>query len=188
MLIGGADSMSAGERRAVTAFIDRLVAYAERTNAAVVDGGTDSGVMRLLGARRRLHAATFPLVGVLPAGALERRTRDGRPIRPARSHTQLILVPGIAFGDETPWMFAAADHLAGGSAPAILLNGGRLAREEALARLEAGHAVIAVSGSGRTADELAADEALRASGRLRVVPLSADETSIAAAIEDGPGA
>lgn len=177
--------MSTEERAAVTSFIDRVVEYAERTGSAVVDGGTDSGVMRLLGERRAARGGTFRLVGVLPGDALERTTRDGLPIHVAPGHTDVILTPGSAFGDETPMLFAAADHLGPGSAPSIVINGGRLARDEALTRIAGGHVVVAVAGSGRTADELAADEGLRASGRLRVVPLSADEAALAEAIEGG---
>jgi len=43
--------------------------------------------------------------------------------------------------------------------------------------------VVVVAGSGRAADELAGDEGLRASRRLRVVPLTADAATLTAALE-----
>ncbi|MGH9886492.1 MAG: hypothetical protein ACREBE_13240, partial [bacterium] len=91
-------------------------------------------------------------------------------------------VPGAWFGDETPWIFAAADYLGGGSAATIVVNGGALAYDEARQRLAIGHPVIAVEGSGRAADDLAGDKDLRASGRLRVMPLTVDDAALAEAL------
>ena len=182
-LIGGADALSDDDRAALEQFFAVLVEHLEGTGTAVVDGGTDSGVMRLIGDERAARNASFRLVGVVPSGALERRTRDGAEIRLAPGHPEIVLVPGSAFGDESEWLFAAADHLGGGSAPTIVINGGRLTHEEATARLAADRPVVAVAGSGRAADELAGDEGLRASGRLRVVPLTADAATLSAALE-----
>jgi hypothetical protein len=183
-LIGGADHLAAADQAAMNRLFEMLVGYLDRTDTAVVDGGTDSGVMRLIGHEREARQAGFRLVGVAPAGALERRTRDGAEIRLAPGHPEIFLVPGSQFGEETEWLFAAADDLAGGAAPTIVVNGGRLTHEEAMLRLAEGRLVVTVEGSGRAADELAADEGLRASGRLRVIPLSADDATLRAALAD----
>ena len=183
-LIGGADHLAEADQEALDRLFDTLVAFLDRTATAVVDGGTDSGVMRLIGHAREARHASFRLVGVAPRGALDRRTRDGAEIRLAPGHPEIFLVPGSQFGDETEWLFAAADDLAGGAAPTIVVNGGRLTHEEALLRLAADRLVVTVAGSGRAADELAADEGLRASGRLRVIPLSADDATLRAALAD----
>jgi hypothetical protein len=186
-LIGGADFTAAGEVARLRAFFGVLAAYLERTATAVVDGGTDSGVMRLVADARRDIAGSFRLIGVAPAGALLRRTRTGAAIEPARDHDLIVLVPGDSFGDETPCLFAAADHLAGGTAPTIVVNGGTLALDEAHARLASRHVVVAVEGSGRAADELAAaledDPELRASGRLRTIALAVDEAALARGLD-----
>ena len=184
ILLGGADSMPEDERLRVQALFRQVLEYVETTGTAVVDGGTDSGVMRMIGQLREELGGTFRLIGVLPAGALERTTRDGRRIALAPGHPEILLTPGSAFGDETDWLFAAADHLAGGDAPTLVVNGGRLTLEEAHLRLEAGKPVVTVAGSGRSADQLASDEGLRASGRLHVVPLSADSATLAEALEE----
>jgi hypothetical protein len=160
-----------------------LVDYLERTNTTVVDGGTDSGVMHLIARERAARRATFRLIGVAPRGAFQRRTRVGAEIRPAQRHSEIFLVPGSRFGDESAWIFAAADHLAGGDAPTMVINGGRLTHDEAAARLAEGRRVVTVAGSGRTADALAADRDLRASGRLRVIPLWVDADALGAALE-----
>lgn len=191
-LVGGADSATADELRRLRSFFADLARHLGARGTTLVDGGTDSGVMRLIGeARAALSSkARFELIGVLPEGALRRTTRDGAPITVASHHSRLILVPGSAFGDESPWLFAAADHLAGGAAPTLVVNGGKLTLREALKRLAAGRPVITVEGSGRSADELASDadyRGLRASGTLRVLPLDADAGSLAQALSPTGG-
>ena len=191
-LVGGADSATAGELRRLRSFFAGLAHHLEARGTTLVDGGTDSGVMRLIGEARAALSpkARFDLIGVLPEGALRRTTRDGVPITTARHHSKLILVPGSAFGDESPWLFAVADHLAGGEAPTLVVNGGKLTLREALKRLAAGRRVVTLDGSGRSADELATDPGyrqLRASGTLRVLPLDADAGSLAEALSPTGG-
>jgi SLOG in TRPM, prokaryote len=185
ILVGGADFTEADRLVELGRFFTTLAAYLERTRTALVDGGTDSGVIRLIGEARAEIGGTFRLIGVAPALAFSRPTRTGEPIEIARDHSQVLLVPGSHFGEETSWLFAAADQLGAGSAPTFVVNGGNLALDEARQRLAAGNVVIAVEGSGRAADELVADEGLLASGRLRVIPLGVDDAGIAAAIEGG---
>lgn len=185
ILIGGADATEPERAAALLAFFGVVARHCEETGTTVVDGGTDSGVMRLIGEARARLGGTFRLIGVAPTGAFERPSKAGTPIRPARHHSLIVRVPGDWFGDETARLFRAADHLGGGSAATILVNGGALTLDEAHQRLASGHEVIAVQGSGRSADELAtskADEALRASGRLRVMPLTVDAAGFARAV------
>jgi len=182
-LVGGADAMPDAIRTQLDGLFETLVDYLDRTGTAVVDGGTDSGIMRLMGLTRAARRGSFRLIGVLPGKALQRRTSQGAEIRLAPEHPECLLVPGSRFGDESAWLFAAADHLAGGAAPTLVVNGGRLTHEEATARLAAGRTVVTVAGSGRAADALATDPGLRASGRLRVIPLTADAVTLSAALE-----
>lgn len=187
VLIGGADATApalVGELRGLFEVIAR---HCEATGTAVFDGGTDSGVMRLMGEARAAIGGRFRLIGVAPTGALGRPTKGGVPVGPASHHSLILRVPGSNFGDETTWLFAAADHLARGSASTIVVNGGQLTFDEAQQRLAAGHRVVVVAGSGRAADDLATDERLRGSGRLRLIPLTADEAALGAAIDGGPG-
>jgi hypothetical protein len=185
LLVGGADFADCPPEvvDAIRRFLDRLARVCDATGAAVVDGGTDSGVMRWFAEAREAVGGTFPLVGVAPAGAFRRSSRTGASIRPAAGHSIVLAVPGDRFGDEQVRLFEVVDRL-GVSAPTIVVNGGRLSLEEALLRLEGGHVVLTVEGSGRAADELAADEGLRASGRLRVISLEIDEPTLAAALEE----
>lgn len=180
-LIGGADGLGTGQLEDVGRFFARLVRHLAASGTAVIDGGTDSGVMRLLADARKDQSATFRLIGILPRGVLGRTTRDGSPIDVAPGH-EIILVPGERFGDESSWLFDAADFMAAGPAPTIVVNGGDLTLQEARERLEAGCPVIAVAGSGRAADILAA-EARPGRWPIRVIPMTANEASIAAALQ-----
>lgn len=181
-LIGGADGLSASDMRALEALFARLAQYLHDTSTALVDGGTDSGIMRMIGLARKGRGASFRLIGVMPRGALNRSTRDGRPISIEPNHPEIILSPGDRFGDESTWLFGAADHLAGGTAPTLVVNGGQLTMLEARTRLDAALPVVVVSGTGRTADELASDPDLRDTGRLRVIPLAASVAELGASL------
>jgi SLOG in TRPM, prokaryote len=68
VVIGGADGMSSGDlRRLRPLFSGVLATLAWRFGAAVLDGGTDTGVMRLMGRGRAASGYDFPLVGVVVA-------------------------------------------------------------------------------------------------------------------------
>ena len=161
-LIGGADNLVAAARARIAPFFRTLAEALDAAHAVLVDGGTESGVMRLVADARRETGATFRLIGVVPRGRIGRPTRGGTVVALAEGHTELLLVPGTKFGDESPWLFRAADHLAGGHASTLVVNGGRLSLGEAVRRLAAGAPVAAVEGSGRAADALA--RALAAGG------------------------
>lgn len=184
-LIGGADGLTDGQRARLERLFERLVTYLERTDTAVVDGGTDTGVMSLIGRLRDHRGATFRLVGVIPVGALHRLTRSRLAITLAPGHSEFLLAPGSEFGDESEVLFAAADHLAGGAAPTVVVNGGALTYDEATTRLAGGHLVVVVVGSGRAADDLAGDPVLRASRRLLALSMDADRLDLAAALHPG---
>jgi hypothetical protein len=101
---------------------------AERLGLVVIDGGTDAGVMRLIGRARTRAAATFPLVGVPAAGTVRFpgkhwRARRRWPLKHPGGrrrwpldahHSHFVLVPGTAWGDEAPWIARVATELAGG--------------------------------------------------------------------------
>jgi len=67
VLIGGASRISPTDTdRLQHLFIEVLAPLAEELGAIVVDGGTNAGVMQLIGWARSSLSATFPLVGVSP--------------------------------------------------------------------------------------------------------------------------
>ncbi len=162
-LVGGAGGLAAADHEGVrTFFAEVLIPLADELGAYVVDGGTQAGVMRLMGEGRAAGAATFPLIGVAAAGTVAlprpRETRlppDAAPLEP--HHTHFVLVPGEQWGDESPWLAAVVGALAG-SRPSVtvLVNGGEVALNDVAHSVRAGRPVFVVTGSGRTADLLAA--------------------------------
>jgi hypothetical protein len=195
VLVGGAGLMDARDLdRLRPLFARGLVPVAERLGVVVIDGGTDAGVMRLIGRARTRAAATFPLVGVPAVGTVRfpgthRRARSRWPLKHPGGrrrwpldahHPHFVLVPGAAWGDEAPWIARVGTVLAGGwPSVTVLVNGGEISYTDVACSLRAGRPVLAVAGSGRAADQLASaarggpadDRAVRlaASGLVEVV-------------------
>lgn len=160
VVVGGAGRLDAAELKRLTPlFTDGLAPAIEQVGAVVVDGGTNAGVMRLLGDAREASSATFPLVGVAAEGTvcLPGATSDGTKAADLEPHhTHFVLVPGDQWGDESSWISATASRLAG-AAPSltVLVNGGDIAYRDAALSVEAGRPLLVIRGSGRAADEVA---------------------------------
>jgi hypothetical protein len=138
--------------------IEALGELAERVGAVVVDGGTDEGVMRLLG-QTRARGRRFPLIGVVVASlaAEPEATPSAEQANLEPNHTHVVLVPGEKWGDEVVWIARVADVLAGAAPSATaLVNGGDIAYADADASIASDRPVLAIDGTGRTADAVAA--------------------------------
>jgi len=158
---GGIDEQEAEETRRAIQTISRT---AEDMKAAVICGGTDMGVMAEIGQIRSREHYKFPLVGVAPEALVT--WTDGPDstnflwwgtqrwqLEP--HYTHFILVPGSEFGDESPWIVDTATIVSKGhGSVTILINGGEVSRQDIDLSLEHGRPVIAVSRTGRLADEL----------------------------------
>jgi SLOG in TRPM, prokaryote len=199
VVVGGAAGLNeAGKKRLSTWFGHALLPIIASWQAVVVDGGTDSGVMRLLGRARAAAGASFPLVGVaaekkviLPGDGAE--PGDRTPLE--RNHSHFVLVPGSSWGDESPWLSWVATEIAG-SAPSatILINGGEIAFQDVAHSLEAHRPVLVIAGTGRTADRIAAavhdhhtdEQAAQLAGSplVAAVPWTEDPAAVRAALED----
>ena len=78
-------------------FSEVLASLAQELGLIVADGGTDAGVMRLIGNAREEISGTFPLVGVSPVGLVklpndENISTDLTDLE--SHHTHFFLVPG----------------------------------------------------------------------------------------------
>jgi len=163
VLIGGEidEKQADATRRA----IQSISKVAEDMNAVVICGGTDMGVMAEIGQIRSRNGYKFSLLGITPE---ELVTWPGGPhsttflwwgkkrwqLEPHYSH--FILVPGSQFGDESPWIVDTATTLSKDhKSVTILINGGEISRKDIQLSLENGRPVIALSRTGRLADELA---------------------------------
>jgi len=156
-----------------------LVPYVQRMNAAVLDGGTDSGVMAAIGRARDKVGATFPLIGVL--------AREVEDIRSMFEpfHTHFVLCPGSNWGDESEWIAVAAETLAGTHPKAaILINGGKIAWTDALNNINHGLQVLIAEGSGRTADVIATTSTGTSFDKQAIVLLRTGKVHIANFFKD----
>jgi len=191
VLIGGAGGVSELQVSDLTGYLRRYVLpVVHRVGAVVVDGGTDSGVMRAIGRMRRDAPTSFPLIGVVARGVMRRDTGAattdvGVVLEP--HHTDLVIVPGEDWGDEVPWLGGLATALAG-PCPSVtlLVNGGEIAYRDMAESLHHDRPVVVLAGSGRTADDIGAaldagEDASTAAQRLAESPLT-----VVVRYDDGP--
>ena len=187
VLVGGADGLHQPDlHRLRPLFAGTLAPLAQDLGVSIVDGGTDAGVMRLMGQARAESKGDFPLIGVAAVGTI---TLPGASPTPSGAtslepnHSHFLLVPGSRWGDESPWLTRTAGVLAD-SAPSVtvLVDGGETAWQDVTESVRARRPVVAVAGSGRVADILAAalageaagerERELAASGLIHAVKLS----------------
>lgn len=171
IVVGGAggldqavESDSGLRSRLVQLFSRGVARAAADAGALIVDGGTQSGVMALMGQAVADRGYRSPLLGVAPAGRVtypggsaEGGSVDRVPLEPHHSH--FVLVPGDEWGDETGAMFELATALGEDIPVVTLLVHGHtdgVTKEEVLHSVRRGWPVIVVQGSGGLADEIAA--------------------------------
>ncbi len=160
VLVGGAVGMAPAESEQLRPlFVGVLAPAIVALGGAVVDGGTATGIMALMGEARAELEANFPLVGVAAAGTVtlpgDGDVPTAAPLEPHHSH--FVLVPGHRWGDEVVWIAGVASALAAG-APSVTLvvSGGKITYDDVAASIHANRPVITIVGSGGTADVLAA--------------------------------
>ena len=142
-----------------------IVQFAKDHDIVIVDGGTNAGIMRMIGQARHKLGASFPLIGCAPHDKL---TYPGSPAAddpnsrtPLESHhTHFVLVDADYWGAESDIIVDLTRAIAQKKYPncGILINGGGIAKYDiyiASARGASAIPVIVVDGSGRTADEIA---------------------------------
>jgi hypothetical protein len=118
VLVGGASKIQEADLlRLERIFVEILAPLAESLGIIIVDGGTDAGIMKLIGKAREKIKGTFPLIGVAAIGTVKLPHAlsflpDAANLAP--HHTHFVLVPGKKWGDESPWLA----HL-----PSLLSNG-----------------------------------------------------------------
>jgi hypothetical protein len=188
VIVGGAGGMDDATAEAVVEMMrDAVLPTVVRRGATVLDGGTDSGVMRLVGRARAESGGNFPLVGVAAEGTVtvpgsEPPTQDAADLEP--HHTHVLLVPGTEWGAEAPWISDVAEVVADGSpSVTLLINGGGIAFDDAARSLEAGRPLVVVAGSGRTADAIA-DARTTGEGDRRAVQIAASPLTRIVLLDD----
>lgn len=199
VVIGGASKLSQEDfNRVRRLFTEVLAPLAQKWQATVIDGGTDAGVMRLMGQARLEVGGDFPLVGVIPVGLAilpehNAPAADAAALEPNHSH--FVLIPGSCWGEESSWIAELATTLTDAEdSVTILINGGEVSWMDASQSVQSERSLIVVAGSGRTADILATalqgeitDErakAIVASGLVRAIDLETGSLTLAQMIEE----
>ena len=197
VLVGGASKIAESDLKKLQClFIEAIAPIAEKLGVAVVDGGTDAGIMGFIGQARTHIDASFPLIGVAAIGTViipgvPCHNADAAMLEP--NHTHFVLVPGSNWGDESPWLAEIGNYVSQGlPSVTMVVNGGEITWQDVAQSVKAGRPAIVLSGSGRTADQLAAalrgEEAdqramdLVASGLLYAIDMI-DDASLANLIE-----
>jgi hypothetical protein len=197
VLVGGAGGMDEDDLETVAEVLEKeVVPIVERRDAVVIDGGTDSGVMRSIGRARSESGGRFPLVGVAAEGTVVlpgagTALPDAVELEP--NHTLYLIVPGTRWGDEAQWITDVAGVVAGNrSSVTLLVNGGQIAYTDVAASLGRGRPVVVLAGTGRTADAIAGARAGRSAdhraAEIAASPLTTvvdlgEAGAVAAAIE-----
>ncbi|MFL6276479.1 MAG: DUF4231 domain-containing protein [Blastocatellia bacterium] len=199
--LGGADSIDEKLLPRLTQLFGRGIARAAvEARALILDGGTESGVMKLMGEGVAGRGYKTPLVGVAPKDLVTYPPDEQADrVRLEPNHSHFVLVEGNTWGSETATLFGLAEALsqrevasqAVGKGPqkdaekadgkklavAILAGGGQVTRNEVLRAVRQNLSLIVVEGSGGLADEIAA--------AWRARPALPDDPVMAEIIDDG---
>ena len=165
LVIGGASKMTReSESKLLKFFNNTLADLSERAGITVLDGGTDAGVIHMMGQARQHISGQFNLVGVAPLDRVifpigtppVSTDEEDSPVALEPHHTHFFLVPGENWGSESRWLANFSSVLAG-SFPSmtLLINGGQVSLQDLKTNLELGRQVTIVAGSGRLADAVA---------------------------------
>ncbi|UOG77332.1 DUF4231 domain-containing protein (plasmid) [Hymenobacter tibetensis] len=174
-IIGAADSIDPLLLPKLTQFFSRGIARAAlEAEAVLVDGGTQAGVMALMGEGVASRGNRSTLIGVAPAARVSYpgSSASGAPLE--SNHSHFVLVEGESWGSETSMLFSLIQALAGKTetlpqtrkappAPTsqlpvllVLAGGGRVAMNEVLRAVRHQLPVLVIAGSGGVADTIAA--------------------------------
>lgn len=183
VIVLAGDKIEKRHARVTEQVIHTICMIAQDLKAVVICGGTDMGITAEIGLRRRRNHQSFPLLGIAPQDLVSwpsgpQSTKffwwGKARLRLEPHYSHFILVPGSQFGDEIRWINDAAtllskDH----QSVTVLINGGKVARSAIALSLETGRPVIAVSGTGHLADELAGQT--QQDQLITVIPANAEQ-------------
>lgn len=132
VLVGGAGTMGEKEFETVAQVLrDEVVPVAERRDAVVIDGGTDSGVMQLIGRARSTLGGRFPLIGVAAEGTVlvpGAGTPSPDAVKLEPNHTLFLLGACTPPIDKVLSMPRLACRCRGGGRGSAFLRGGSRSR------------------------------------------------------------
>lgn len=154
--------------------LDDVLQYAADNDAIIIDGGTKSGIMEIVGQRAsKIEQSKKPIIlGVAPAGLISLinstkqednyknegdNDRENDKVLLDPNHSHFVLVEGDKWGDETIKLFEIASSLSTNDIPivALLAGGGRISKKEILFCINQNWPVIVIEKTGYLADEIA---------------------------------
>ena len=163
IIIGGASGLDEKLKPPLEQLFSCGIAHAAtEMGAMIIDGGTQAGVMAMMGKVVADQGRKSILLGVAPAdkvtypdGPAEGSIKNGITLDP--NHTHFVLVESNEWGGETETMFQLAQELSK-KVPVltILVNGGEITKKEVLLSVRHGWPIIVIGRTGRLADEIAA--------------------------------
>ncbi|MEL6148758.1 MAG: hypothetical protein AAFV33_23480 [Chloroflexota bacterium] len=192
-LSGGASAMTEEDMTKTRALVeDGIARFAADHKIVVIDGGTDTGIMQMMGRARKAYDYRFPLIGCAPAGKVKYPGKAGDDNTTATlepNHSHFVLIDGDYWGGESDMIVGLTRSFAHGVLPAcgILINGGQISQYDvyiASARGKRAVPVIVIDGSGRTANKIAMEsstgnfssamiKAIVQGGKLEIITLKA---------------
>ena len=159
LVLGGAAGLDEALAPRLTQLFSRGIARAAADSTAlIIDGGTQSGVMAMMGAAFAGRGTRVPLIGVAPAGLVTYPGRaESADAQLEPNHSHFVLIEGDSWGDETATMFDMVRALTS-RAPGVglVVGGGPVSRGEVLCAVRQKLPLIVVEGTGALADEIAA--------------------------------
>lgn len=180
---GGAGNMDVNAMSLTrTTIEDGLARFLHEHGISLIDGGTSTGVMSLIGLARQRRNYTFPLIGVAPEAVVfypghepKKRLADLDAF-----HSHFILTEGDDFGAESDTIVHTALALSGNGAQKLLgfiINGGEIVRNEVhrVTRYHPEIPLLVLEGSGRFADELAAAKKAGTSDDVKITEILRDD-------------
>lgn len=158
MLSGGASLMSEQARQRLEILFVEVGKVLAQLHTTIIDGGTQAGVVALMGKALSHTQLTAPYIGVLPAFARAEeepnQPKGEEMLEPHHSH--FVLVESEEWGAEAKLMYGLADYLSQQvPSVALLVNGGSISLQEVEWNVRQGREVLVIAGSGRLADEIA---------------------------------
>ncbi len=104
--IGAADNLDQKLANKLASLFNRGIARgADETKSIIIDGGTQAGVMQLMGTAVAERSRKTQLIGVAPAGLVSYPGGPATGTALESNHTHFVLVEGNEWGVETPFLF-----------------------------------------------------------------------------------
>ena len=155
--------------------LDDVLEYASANDAIIIDGGTKSGIMEIVGQRvSKIEQSKRPIIlGVAPAELISLSKsikqednndknndiiEENDKVLLDSNHSHFVLVEGYRWGDETTKLFEIASALSADNdipVVALLAGGGKISKKEILFCINLKWPIIVIEKTGYLADEIA---------------------------------